>query len=184
MTTFARVLGIAVLLAGMALGWASPASADDTMQGYYTYSAPDLPPAKWTIYPICVPVVGDLRVPLELPVACTLHVVSATKKTTTHELELLNFGGDARLTNGLWTMIVNRSDGFQCPDGSSAPLFRTYEFDDVSLTGTLTAAHNAGCGVPAGMTKAPFTLAFQGPLPNPVEQYPLICEPAGDRLCR
>jgi hypothetical protein len=178
------VLGIAVVLAGAALGSASPSSADQTMQGNYTYSAPGLPPATWTIYPICVPVVGDLRVPLELPVACTLHVVSATSKRTTPELESLNWGGDARLTDGVWEVIINRSDAFHCPDGSTAPLFRTYEFDDVTLTGTLTAMNNADCGVPAAMIKTPFTLAFDGPLPNPVEQYPLICEPAGMRLCR
>lgn len=34
------------------------------------------------------------------------------------------------------------------------------------------------------MTKAPFTLAFAEPLPIPVERYPLVCEPAGNRLCR
>lgn len=184
MRTFARVLGVAVVLAGVSSGLASPASADQTMQGYYTYSAPGGPPARWTIYPVCVPVVGDLRQPLELPVACTLHVVSATNKSTTHELELLNWGGDAHLTGGIWKVIVNRSDGFQCPDGSTAPLLRTYEFDDATLTGTLTATNNAGCGVPAAMTKTPFTLAPDGPLPIPDEQYPLVCEPAGNRLCR
>src|ERR671934_2601166 len=117
MTTFARVLGVAVVLAGVALGAASPASARDTMQGSYIYSAPGLPAATWTIYPICVNVVGDLRVPLEDPVACSLHVVSATSKVTTPELQSLNWGGDAHLTNDVWTVIVNRSDGFQCPDG-------------------------------------------------------------------
>jgi hypothetical protein len=154
------------------------------MQGDYTYSAPGLPAATWTIYPICVNVVGDLRVPLEDPVACTLHVVSATSSKTTPELESLNWGGDARLTDGLWKLIVNRSDGFQCPDGTTAPLFRTYEFDDTTLAGTLTTTNNAGCGAPAAMTKTPFTLAFDGPLPNPVDQYPLVCEPAGLRHCR
>ncbi len=184
MRTFARVLGIAVVMASVALGSAGPSSADQTMQGNYTYSAPGLPPATWTMYPICVPVVGDLRQPLELPVACTMHVVSATSKKTTPELESLNWSGDAHLTNGVWAIIVNRSDGFNCPDGSTAPLFRTYEFDDATLTGTVTATNNAGCGVPAAMTKTPFTLAFDGPLPIPDEQYPLVCEPAGNRLCR
>jgi len=54
----------------------------------------------------------------------------------------------------------------------------------VTLAGTLTATNNAGCGVPAAMTKTPFTLAFDKALPIPVEQYPLICEPAGLRHCR
>jgi hypothetical protein len=154
------------------------------MQGNYTYSAPGLPAATWTIYPICVNVIGDLRVPLEDPVACTLHIVSATSMKTTPELDSLNWGGDAHLTGGVWQVIVNRNDGFQCPDGSTAPLFRTFEFDDVTLTGTLTTTNNAGCGVPAAMTKTPFTLAFATPLPGPVDQYPLVCEPAGLRHCR
>jgi hypothetical protein len=87
MRTFARVLGAAVVLAAAALGSASPASARDTMQGDYTYSSPGVPQATWTIYPICVNVVGDLRVPLEDPVACALHVVSATSSKITPELE-------------------------------------------------------------------------------------------------
>jgi hypothetical protein len=184
MRTFARVLGAAVVLAAAALGSASPASARDTMQGDYTYSSPGVPQATWTIYPICVNVVGDLRVPLEDPVACALHVVSATSSKITPELESLNWGGDAHLTDGVWKILVNRNDGFQCPDGSTAPFFRTYEFDDVTLAGTLTATNNAGCGVPAAMTKTPFTIAFDKALPIPVEQYPLICEPAGLRHCR
>ncbi len=184
MGTIARVLGTAVVMGGVALWSATPSSADQTMQGMYTYNAPGLPPATWTIFPLCTPVVGDLRQPLELPVACLMHITSATSSKTTPELESLNFGGDARLTDGLWTMIVNRSDGFQCPDGTTAPLFRTYKFDDATLSGTLTATHNADCGVPAEMTKTPFTLNFSGPLPVPVEQYPLVCEPAGNRLCR
>jgi hypothetical protein len=103
---------------------------------------------------------------------------------TTPELEALNWGGDAHLTDGVWKVIVNRNDGFQCPDGGTAPLFRSFDFDDVTLTGTLTTTNNAGCGAPAAMTKTPFTLAFATPLPLPVDQYPLVCEPAGLRHCR
>jgi hypothetical protein len=45
-----------------------------------------------------VPTVGDLRVPLELPVACTLKIVSATEDETTFDLNNQNWGGNARLT--------------------------------------------------------------------------------------
>lgn len=184
MGTIARVLGIAVFAAGVALGTASPSSADQTMEGLYTFNTPGLPSAEWTIYPLCTPVVGDLREPLELPVACKLKVVSATNNKSTFDLNNLNWGGDARLTGGLWMLTTNKADGFQCPDGSTMPTVDTYEFDDVTLTGTHTSLHNAACGEPAGMTKAPFTLAFAKPLPIPVEKYPLVCEPAGNRLCR
>ncbi len=67
MGTIARLLGIAVVVAGAALGTASPSSADQTMEGFYTFNTPGKPTAEWTIYPNCVPTVGDLREPLELP---------------------------------------------------------------------------------------------------------------------
>ena len=184
MGTIARVLGIAVVVAGAALATASPSSADQTMEGFYTFNTPGKPTAEWTIYPICVPTVGDLREPLELPVACTLKVVSATNNKSSFDLNNLNWGGDARLTGGQWALTTNKSDGFQCPDGSTVPTVDTYKFDDVTLTGTHTSLHSAVCGVPAGMTKSPFTLAFARPLPIPVDKYPLVCEPAGNRLCR
>jgi hypothetical protein len=184
MGTIARVLGIAVVVAGAALATASPSSADQTMEGFYTFNTPGKPTAEWTIYPICVPTVGDLREPLELPVACTLKVVSATNNKASFDLNNLNWGGDARLTGGQWALTTNKADGFQCPDGSTVPTVDTYKFDDVTLTGTHTSLHSAVCGVPAGMTKSPFTLAFARPLPIPVDKYPLVCEPAGNRLCR
>ena len=111
MGTIARVLGIAVVLAGAALGTASPSSADQAMEGIYTFNTPGQPPAEWTIYPICVPTVGDLREPLELPVACTLKVVSATHGKATSSLNNLNWGGDARLTGGQWALTTNKADG-------------------------------------------------------------------------
>jgi hypothetical protein len=68
--------------------------------GIYTFNTEGSPPAEWTIYPLCTPTVGDLRVPLELPVACKLKVVSATPGKYTFELNNLNWGGDAKLTDG------------------------------------------------------------------------------------
>jgi hypothetical protein len=184
MGTIARVLGVAVVLASTALGTASPSSADQVMEGIYTFNTDGSPPAEWTIYPICVPTVGDLREPLELPVACTLKIVSATPGKYTFELNNLNWGGDAKLTGGQWALTTNKADGFQCADGSTAPSVDTYKFDDATLTGTHTSLHTAVCGAAPGMTKAPFTLAFARPLPIPVDRYPLVCEPAGNRLCR
>ena len=108
MRTIARVLGIAVVLVGGSLGSAGLSSADQTMQGKYTFNAPGLPPATWTNFPICVNVIGDLRVPLELPVACTLYITSATTSQITHDLNSLNWGGNARLTGGQWNLITNQ----------------------------------------------------------------------------
>jgi hypothetical protein len=184
MRTIARLLSVAVVLAGVAVGTAGQSSADQVMEGVYAFNAPGLPPAEWTIYPICVPTVGDLREPLELPVACTLKVVSATDNKASFDLTNLNWGGDAHLTGGQWTLTTRKEEGLLCPDGSKAATNDTYNFDDVTLTGTHTSLNNAECGIPAGMNKSPFTLTYNRPLPIPVDRYPLVCEPAGNRLCR
>ena len=65
--TVVRELAAAFVFACVALGFASPARAEQVMEGVYTYMQEGQPPATWTIYPICVPTVGDLREPLYLP---------------------------------------------------------------------------------------------------------------------
>lgn len=146
------------------------------MQGIYSYNQGDLH-EEWTIYPSCVPTVGDLRDNLELPVACRLHVAPSSAKVS---------GGDARLTGGQWMFSTNIKDGMQCPDGTPAPIQETYKFDDVAMTGTRSVSNNSVCDgqVAAKIVISPFTLAFARPLPIPVEQYPLYCDPAGLKRCR
>lgn len=137
MGTIARVVGAAAVLAGAALGTASPSAAEQVMEGIYTFNTEGSPSAEWTIYPICVPTVGDLREPLELPVACTLKIVSATSGKQTFELNNLNWGGDARLTGGMWTLTTNKSDGFMCPDDprrSLSACLRTRRQSPVQVT--------------------------------------------------
>ena len=98
---------------------------------------------------------------------------SATSSKITHELNSLNWGGDARLTGGRWTLTTNKVDGFLCPDGSTAPTVDTYAFDDVTLTGTHTSLHNAVCGEPAGMTKTPFTAHVRFAAADPRRPIPV-----------
>ena len=152
---------------------AGPAQADPVMQGVYTYTQDGLAPQSFSVYPSCVPVVGDLREPLELAVACRLHVATSRG---------IN-GGDAVMTGGLWTYSVPVNDGMKCPDGSTAPIRDVYKFDDVSLTGTRTVFHNADCGLEPGEQTVSFSLKYKEPLPLPVKVYPLDCEPWGLRLC-
>ncbi len=145
------------------------------MEGIYTYTQGDVV-ADWTIYPSCVPTVGDLREELRLPVACRLHVASSSRDVQ---------GADARLSSGKWTFSKPVLDGFTCPDGSVAPILETYQFDDATMTGTRTVAVNNVCDgeVAAHLTTHPFTLAFKEALPMPVQQYPLYCEPGGLKRC-
>jgi len=116
-----RGLAAAAILACAALGFAGPAHADQVMQGIYNYTPQEGDSGTLTIYPSCVPVVGDLRVNLDLPVALPAARVPVGRLT----------GGDAILTGGLWQFTSPKKDGMQCPDGSSAPTVETIKFDDV-----------------------------------------------------
>ena len=156
------------------LGFAGPAQADQLLQGIYTYNPEQGQGGDYQIMPSCVPVVGDLREPLNLPVACRLHMIAPKGLV----------GGDARLTGGVWEWTSSYSDGMKCPDGSPAPTVETMKLDDLTMSGTRTITHTDVCGLQPGMIKIPFTMSYKGPLPMPVEQYPLYCEPAGLRLCR
>jgi hypothetical protein len=171
---FIRALAAAATCASVALGFASPARADQqVLEGVYTYVQEGGPTGTFTIWPTCVPTVGDLREPLLLPVACTLHV------ETTRDFP----AGAARLTEGVWAYTTSKKEGMQCPDGSWARINETVEFDTNTMTGTRTAFHNADCGLAPGTVKANFTLAYKEPLPFPIERYPLDCEPGGLRRC-
>ncbi|MDX1891105.1 hypothetical protein [Mycolicibacterium sp. 050158] len=174
--TLARMLAVATVLVGATLGFAVPASADQVMQGVYSYDQGDIH-AEWTIYPSCVPTVGDLRDNLELPVACRLHVAPTPSTQVA--------GGDARLTGGVWEFQNRILDGIICADGSRALVLETYQFDDLTMTGTRTVSNSNVCGnqVPAKLAKYPFTLKFEHELPIPVDQYPLYCEPGGLKRC-
>jgi hypothetical protein len=176
MTTVTRVMAAVVLALGVAVGAAGPAQAEQqVLQGIYTYTQDGGLSGEWTIFPSCVPTVGDLREPLYLPVACRLHVTSFDGVE----------GGDAVLTNGVWAYDTTVADGVTCSDGSPLQVIEAYEFNTETMTGTRTDSHAPGCDgqLPATIIKTPFTLAYKSPLPIPVDKYPLICEPGGLRRC-
>lgn len=43
--------------------------------------------------------------------------------------------------------------------------------------------HPGNCGLPPGIISTSFAVSFKEPLPIPVNQYPLFCEPGGLRRC-
>jgi hypothetical protein len=173
-----RLLAAAVLVAGSALGAAQSAQAQppdappEILQGVYTYHEGGQSGVDWTIYPVCVPTVGDLREPLYLPVACRLHVTPSNRG-----------GSDAVMTNGLWTLRYTEADGLACPDGSTAAVDQVFSWSGATLAGTRKSIHGAVCGQQPAMIMTPFNLTFKEPLPIPVDRYPLICEPGGLRRC-
>jgi hypothetical protein len=176
MKTITRAVAAAIVVAGMALVGVNPAQADNhkvpgVLEGVYTANVDGQGTIDWTIYPSCVPVVGDLREPLYLPVGCRLHVTPEGREAS-----------DAVMVGDLWT-FQDTTDGRTCPDGSKAPQTEIYSFDEITLVGTLKVIHGAVCGEQPGMTTVPFTLSFKEPLPIPVDRYPLMCEPGGLRRC-
>ncbi|WP_193047045.1 hypothetical protein [Mycolicibacterium baixiangningiae] len=54
------------------------------------------------------------------------------------------YDGFAHLVNGRYTLNVDVPDGLRCP-GHVMPARETYEWDEVSLLGTITSAYNVGC---------------------------------------
>lgn len=167
---------MAMALVALPVAVAGQAQADPVPQGIYTYAQGDVV-AEWTIYPSCVPTVGDLRDNLELPVACRLHIAPSS-------INLVN-GGDARMTGGQWAFSTSRGDAITCSDGSGAPIMENYRFDPVTLAGVRQVTNNDVCNneIPANIAEFPFQLTFNRPLPIPVQDYPLYCEPGGLKRC-
>ena len=143
------------------------------MEGVFDYTPAEGAPGTWSIYPSCVPVVGDLREPLYLPVGCRLKVVASPGL----------FGGDAVLVGGRWNFSGPRSKGIQCADGTWEPTLEEFTFDDATMSGTRSVSHSGACGTAPALINTPFTLAFKEPLAMPVNDYPLFCEPGGLRRC-
>ena len=70
--------------------------------------------------------------------------------------------GQAHQANGRYTMTVDVPDGLRCGDVYYGPVMATrdvYNFDAVTLTGTLQSSFAQGCdGAPGGTFSYPFSL--------------------------
>ena len=111
---FRRGLTAAVVAAGLSLGFASQASADD-FSGAYSLSLIGATGGRtsWTTYSTCPPSGG-----------CVAHITSSS-----------GWSGDAQLAGSQWTMTVQRSDGQSCPDGTRHAELQTWSWDAAALTG-------------------------------------------------
>jgi hypothetical protein len=126
---------VAAVLAGLAVGFAGPAWADDGLSGTYNYVNETGFTSTWTVTPC-----GS---------GCA-HVF------TSHSAA--NY--DLMLRNGRWTATVNPPDAVRCKDGTPAQATVTISVDAATLTGTSTTSSTVGvCGDPP-MTYGPdkFTL--------------------------
>lgn len=152
------------------------AKAPGVLEGIYDVTLAGQGTKEWEIFPLCVPVVGDLREPLTLPLGCRLKITPQGEQ-----------GAEAVLVGGRWTFEYNeftKSDAVKCPDGTTAGQREIYQVDAATLTGELQIIRGAVCGWEPTMFSIPLTMVYKRPLPIPINQYPLVCEPGGLRLCR
>ncbi len=178
MVRLIRGLGAILIGAAAAIGLATPAHGQGDVkppgvpEGVYTVNIDGQAETTWEIFPICVPVVGDLREPLLLPVGCRLKVTPAGQP-----------GAEAIMVGGRFTFVYDTIDGRTCPDGTKVPQKTVYAFDPYTWDGTMEVLHGNECGDLPAMVSVPLRLTFKQPLATPVTQYPLICEPGGLRRC-
>lgn len=188
MALTSRGLTAAAAMTLVAVGTSIPAQAlGPPPDGMYTFTEAGVPATTWKISALCdAPsrqrAIPDFSDPVIAADLCALNVSSTTARVISRSEKMANYVGRARLASDLWTFQVPKNNGVACPDGSTAASTDTYAFDDVSLTGTHTSIHGDVCGLQPAMTKTPFSLALTGPLPNPVDRYPLNCNEIGQ--CR
>lgn len=123
-----RAAAASCVLAALAAGLASPAWADDRLDGdFHFINGPTT--NTWTITTQCNP-----------EVTC-----AGTISSSTGLLE-----GITRVAGGPWTVErTDVSNGRICPDGSTGPADLMYSFDPATLVGTVSFRSKPGvCGDP------------------------------------
>jgi hypothetical protein len=131
-----------VIFAGLAVGFASPAWADD-FSGTYTidYGAST---ATWTVTPCD----GEPFIPC-------VHVAEGGSP-------LAPWQSDASLSVGSWSLFVERPDVLVCDDGTNHPARATYALDAVTLSGSISIYDNGVCADEPRTLYAPITLTKTG----------------------
>lgn len=128
-----RTIAVAALIAGVAIGTASTARADQTMSGHYVKTETTQEGAlQSTTYDWYFSPCGD---------GCANATVNGTP-------------GQAHLVNGQWTMDFPVGN-VTCADGTFHPASRTahYTWDPDTLAGTAQVTATAAvCGLPVGYT--------------------------------
>lgn len=118
-----RAMAVAIAVTSTAIGLASPASADDRLDGDFTL-VNDGPPTIWSITTQC-----------NAERTCGGMVSTSTGWV----------GAISRVAGGPWT--AERRDvsaGWTCPDGSTGPADLLYSFDPTSLAGTVSLTSKPG----------------------------------------
>jgi hypothetical protein len=118
-----RAMVLTVAVTSTAIGLASPASADDRLDGDYTL-VDGATPTTWSITTQC-----------NAERTCG-GMVSTSRGWV---------GAISRVAGGPWTAERHDvSTGWTCPDGSTGPADLLYSFDPASLAGTLSYTSKPG----------------------------------------
>ncbi len=118
-----RATAISVALTGIAIGSASPAWADERLDGAYTF-VDGATTNTWSITTFCNPE----------------GLCGGSLSSSTGLIAKIS-----RVAGGPWT--VERHDvpnGWTCPDGSTGGADMVYSFDPASLAGTLSSTSKPG----------------------------------------
>jgi len=137
-----RTMALAVVVTCTAVGLASPAWADERLDGDYTF-VNGATTNTWTITTHCN---AD-------------RTCGGTVSTSTGWV-----GAISRVVGGPWTAERrDMSNGWTCPDGSPGPADLLYSFDPVTLVGTVTSTSKPGaCNDPnPQQAQQPISLSLQ-----------------------
>ena len=120
---FTRTVAVAVAFAGIAVGSAGPAWADQPLDGDYTFvNGPTV--NTWTITTQCNP-----EGKCGGTVSTSTGLVAAIEKAP----------------GGPWTLDRNNVfNGWVCPDGTTGPGDQVYSFDPATLAGTVSLTSKPG----------------------------------------
>jgi hypothetical protein len=131
-------------------GLASPASADPSPLGGYTFEAEDGESATWTLTPCADPADNCVQV------------------AETGNSKRAPWSATAYVTVGSWVLFVNQPDAILCSDGSSVPGVNNYSWGASTLSGYASINTAGACGNAPESLAIPFRLTPTG---SPV-QYP------------
>lgn len=153
----ALVAGAAVLAS---LTQASPAAAEPSAVGTYTFDAEDGETATW-----------NLTTCADDPPGCIRVSESGNSKRAP-------WNGEAHYSVGSWFLFVEQPDAILCEDGTSAPGRNTYSWDNSTLSGNVSIFSRGACGTEPKNLSIPFRLNKIGSVPVPVPDAPATVAPS------
>lgn len=161
-----RGAATAVVAAGVALGLAAPATAeepsgplaDPNALGTYTYESDAGESATWTVTPCAQD---------------SLHCVNVAE---TGNSKRAPWNANAYWTVGSWILFVEQPDAVLCNDGSAEPGRNNYSWNATDLSGFASILSPGACGGDAASIAVPFDLTKTGE-PLRIPDAPMYVEP-------